>query len=138
MFLHILLNVNWEDSKFEGRVIPKGSMVASVDSLSKNVGLSPKQTRVALNHLKRSGEVAIERANRFSIITVANWEKYQCFDEKRANERANERAIKGQSKGNIKEIKEIKKEEYFNSDGKNGRNLEFLKQLEKETKNVKD
>ena len=29
VFLHLLLNANWEDSKFQGYEIPRGSLVTS-------------------------------------------------------------------------------------------------------------
>lgn len=108
VFLWLLLNANWEDSRFQGYVIPKGSLVTSYDSISRNLKISPKQARTAIKHLKRTGEVAIKRANKFSIVSIANWEKFQCYDEEGANKRANEEAFKGQSKGNIKEYKEYK------------------------------
>ena len=141
VFLHLLLKAQWEDSRFRGYEVPKGSLVTSYDSISKATGISIKSVRIAIEHLKRTDSITLKRHSHFSIITIANWEKFQCFDDDKGNHFGNHEgtlgAIKGQSKGNIKEYKEyknIKKEEYFTSDKENARNLDFLKQLERETK----
>ena len=53
------------------------------------------QIRTALNKLKSTGEVASESTNRYTIITVVNWEKYQVLEFDEASEGAN----KGQAEG---------------------------------------
>ena len=108
VFLHLLLNAQWEDSRFQGYEVPKGSLVTSYDSLAAHLKMSPKSVRTAISHLKKSKEVSVKRHSHFSIITIANWEKYQCLEDESGNLSGNQRAIKGQSKGNIKEYKEYK------------------------------
>lgn len=135
VFLWLLLNAQWEDSRFQGYEIPRGSLVTSYDSISRNLKISVKKARTAIKHLKRTGEVAIKRANKFSIVTIVNWEKFQGLEEEGASKRASETASKGQARGNIKEYKEIKNKEYFNSESQNGRNKAFVDYLEKESKN---
>lgn len=123
VFLHLLLNANWEDSRYRGYYIPRGSVVTGLHSLSESLGISIKSVRTALKHLKSTGEVTIKTTNRFSIVTIANWEKFQGNIEEGASQMAGQVAHKGQSKGSqgatykeYKEIKNIRREEDIRSD----------------------
>ena len=99
LFIYLLLAANWEDKHFHNITVKRGQLVTSVASLSKNVGISAKAVRVALNHLKTTNEVAIETTNKWTLITVVNYEKYQLNELKRANKRASSRTNEGQTKG---------------------------------------
>ena len=136
VFLHLLLNANWEDSKFKGYDIPRGSLVTSYASIAKALNISVKNARTAINHLKTTGEVATKAASKFSIITIVNWEKFQGYENEAASKTASETAGKRQASGNIKEYKEYKnKKNYYNSTAQNGRNPDFIAMLEREVKN---
>ena len=115
VFLHLLLNAQWEDSRFQGYVVPKGSLVTSYDSIASHLNISQKNARTAIEHLKKSGEVAVKRHSHFSIVTIVNWEKYQCFESVDGNQNGNQSAINRQSIGNIKEYKNIRNKELYNS-----------------------
>ena len=123
VFLHLLLNANWEDSRYRGYEIPRGSVVTGLHALSESLGISIKSVRTALKHLKSTGEVTIQTTNRFSVVTIANWEKFQGNIEEGASQTAGQVAHKGQSKGSqgatykeYKEIKNIRREEDIRSD----------------------
>ena len=118
VFLHLLLNANWEDSRYRGYEVPRGSVVTGLHSLSESLGISIKSVRTALNHLKSTGEVTIKTTNRFSIVSIANWEKFQGNIEEGASQTASQVAHKGQTSGTqratykeYKEIKNIRREE---------------------------
>lgn len=77
--------------------------------------------RTAIDKLKSTGEITTEATNRFTIITVVNWEEYQLFDEKVTSEatsnQTNERQTsdkqttnKRQQRKNDKNNKESKEE----------------------------
>ena len=137
VFLHLLLNANWEDSRFQGHEIPAGSLVTGRKELAESLGISEQSIRTALNHLKSTNEITIKSTNKFSIVSIVNWEKYQCRDVE-SNQQINQQLTNNQPTTNhikeYKNIKNIRREEYFNSEKSNGRNLDFLKQLERETK----
>lgn len=80
LWIHILTNVNFKPSRYQGHEIPVGSMVAGVSKLSERTGLSPRQVRTALEHLKQQ-EVTIKTTNKFSIISVTKWKEYQEGDK---------------------------------------------------------
>ena len=141
VFIYLLLNASWEPSRFKGHEIPKGSLVTSYGAIAQNLNISIQNARTAINHLKSTGEITIKSTNKFTIISVENWEKYQGMEEesnKQINKQANNQLTNNsQTTNNVKEYKEyknIRKEEYFNSEKSNGRNLDFLRQLERETR----
>ena len=51
----------------------------------------------ALDKLKSANEITIETTNRYSLITVTNWEEYQTLSEIQANKKAKYSANKCQT-----------------------------------------
>lgn len=76
LFLHFLLKANTKDVCYKGIEIPRGSLITSYQILSNETGLSIKNIRTALNHLKMAGEVAISKYPKNTVITVKNWDDY--------------------------------------------------------------
>ena len=108
LFLHCLIKAHWHDSYFEGYKIGRGSFVTSLSKLADENGMSVKQVRTALNHLKRSGEVAVSVTPKFSIITVLGYDKYQDRDKVEGITRATEGQRRGNRGATYEEIKEFK------------------------------
>lgn len=102
VFLHLLFTVNFKESRYHGVIVPKGSRVCSIYSLSEETGLSVKQIRGTLDKLIRTGEVARLKHPNFSIISIKNWDKFQSEGTELGTERAQNRAQKGHNNKNIK------------------------------------
>ncbi len=77
LFVVCLLMANSSDRRWRGIVIGRGSFVTSMAHLSKIAGLTARQTRTAVEHLKSTNELTIETTNNYSIITVCHYERYQ-------------------------------------------------------------
>lgn len=138
VFLHLLINAQWEDSRYKGHEVPKGSLVIGRKKLARELNLTERQVRTSLEHLKSTNEITIKTTNQFSIISIVNWEKYQCVEEKTTNKTTNNKSNERPTTDHIKEYKEIKNKEYFNTSiYQNGRNPDFIAKLEMETKNGK-
>lgn len=80
LFLHCLLKANWKDGKFENNVIKRGEFVTSLPTLAFETGLTVRQVRTALNHLKTTGELTVRTTSKYSIFTVNNYNAYQSND----------------------------------------------------------
>lgn len=102
LFIHLLLKANWKDVRWQGQDIKRGQLVASIPSLSEETALTPKEVRVALNHLIETGEVGRQTTNRYSVITVNKYDEYQSEGRQRAD--------KGQSKGSLRATNEEEEE----------------------------
>ena len=100
LFLHLILTANFREQEWMGRTIGPGQVVTSYAHLARDLGFSVKQIRTALEKLKRTGEVASEATNRYTVVTIVNWEKYQLTEEAAASEEASKEANEGQTEGN--------------------------------------
>lgn len=81
IFIICLLKANHKANTWKGINIPAGSFITSYEKLSSLSGLSVRQVRVSLDKLKMTGELTSKSTNRYSIITIKNWELYQTNDK---------------------------------------------------------
>lgn len=81
VFFHCLLKANWKDGKFEGKIIKRGSFVTSIKKLSLELCLTEDEVRTAVKHLISTGEITKQTTNKYSVITVSNYELYQDVPE---------------------------------------------------------
>ena len=91
LFLHCLLKANYQETRWHGVSLEPGQFITSLPKLAEELNLSIKQVRVALDHLKQSGEVADKGQTKYRIITVLKWDEYQGQGRQRAD--------KGQTRG---------------------------------------
>ena len=80
VFLHLLLSANWKNGMFKGVEIPRGNLVTSLSKLSQALRLTERQIRTAIEHLKKSGTIAVTTYSKFSVIEVLNYDLYQDND----------------------------------------------------------
>ena len=73
----LLMMANWQDGWFDGHPIKTGQFATSTRSLSKLCKKSDKQIRVLLDHFSKMGMITASNvANRFTMITICNWDIY--------------------------------------------------------------
>ena len=125
VFLHLLLNANWEPSRYMGHEVPKGGLVVGRKSLAETLEISERQVRTALEHLKSTNEITIKTTNRFSIVTIVNWEKYQGCEEETTNEATNSTS----NKRPANDQQMTTEEEYKNIRIKDDNNISYEKIL---------
>lgn len=81
LFEHLLLTANWEDKKWQGKLIKRGQRLCSVDRLTQETALTRQQLRTAIKHLTSTGEITTEPVREKSawstLFTVNTYEKYQ-------------------------------------------------------------
>lgn len=87
VFMHILLRANYRESEYLGHKIGAGECVFGRKEWAKKLGLSEQQVRTAISHLQSTHEITTRATNRFTIITVVNWESWQ-IEEGKATKRA--------------------------------------------------
>jgi hypothetical protein len=80
LFLHCLLKANFKQSKWRGQTIPKGAFITSLSNLAKELCLSVREIRTALNNLKSTSELTSKTTNKYTLIKVENWALYQSDD----------------------------------------------------------
>ena len=114
LLLHLILTANYEDREFEDIVIKRGQRVASIRSLAAESGLTEKNVRTAIKHLKATGEVASLPTPKYTVFTVVNYEKYQIVANKVANEgRTGGEQVANEGQQCKKDIIKIKKDKEY-------------------------
>lgn len=80
VFMHCLLNANFRESKYRGTVIQVGSFATTYQLIGDKLHITPSQSRLAIKRLNRTGEIAVKNTNKFLVVSVTNWAKYQGDD----------------------------------------------------------
>lgn len=102
LFLHLLLIVNFKDSTFKGEIIKRGSIATTVEELSRQTKLTPRNIRTALKHLKATNEVTIKTSPKYSVITVTKYDEYQRSDKRSDKQVTNKRQTEGSESDKLK------------------------------------
>ena len=77
VFMHILLRANYRESEYLGHKIGAGECVFGYNAWADQLGLSVRQIRTAIDHLKSTNEIVVKATNKFSVITVVKWDFWQ-------------------------------------------------------------
>ena len=77
LFIHLLLNANHKRAKWQGNEIDRGQLITGLNSLSSQLGLSVQQIRTSLFKLKSTSEITVQPTNKFSLVTLINYDSYQ-------------------------------------------------------------
>ena len=84
-----------------------GQFIFGRRSAAKATGLSEKVVRNCLKRLIKSEKATHQRAHHFSIITICNWDKYQCADIPKGPTKGPTRGPPGATDKNVKNGKNI-------------------------------
>ena len=60
-----------------GNIVKPGQTITSYQQLANATGLSVQNVRTALKKLIKTGDITVKTTNKFTIISVVEWEKYQ-------------------------------------------------------------
>lgn len=77
VFMHLLLTASYEENEFRGHKLKPGQTVIGRKRLAKDLKMSEQSVRTALQHLISTNEITIKSTNKFTIVTIENWGKYQ-------------------------------------------------------------
>ena len=119
LFIYLLLKASCEDKQWQGITVKRGQLVTSNGSMRRDLKLSEQQIRTCIKRLISTGEITYQSTNRYVIITICNYDKYQenkSIANEPINEQANtlptdeQRAINEQTTTS-KEIKNIRNKE---------------------------
>jgi len=108
LFLHLLLRATHKPTRYRGQELQPGDVVTGRLALSEQLELSVQQVRTSLDKLKSTSEITIKNTNKFSIISIANWDKYQDDQPAKQPTSNHQTTIKQPSSNHIQEGKEDK------------------------------
>lgn len=108
VFIHLLLSANHKKKRWKGIIIQRGQLVTSVAKLSVKLNLSSKQIRTAIKHLKETNEVATKATNKYTLITLLNYSKFQNTETEKGKQKGNQEGTQGATNKNDKKYKKYK------------------------------
>ena len=91
LFIHLLLKANFEDKKWRGIVIKRGQLVTSMNTCCKGSGLTPRQYRTCIQRLVECGAIIAKTTNKYTLITICNYDSYQQKEEDTDKQTTNKR-----------------------------------------------
>lgn len=112
-FQYCLLRASYQETKWKGIVLHPGQFIFGRKKASKDTGISERSIRTAISRLKSTNELTIKSTNKYSIITVCNWESYQVSENEinhPSDQQTDQQATsKRPASDHIQEVKELKK-----------------------------
>ena len=112
LLILFICKANIEDKKWQGMIIKRGQFVSSLDALRVESGFSIQQIRTCLKRFENTQEITIKSTNKYSIVTICNYESYQISDndyQQAEQQTSNKRTTNEQQQ--LKNIKNIRKKE---------------------------
>lgn len=117
LFLHCLIYASFRDFDWMDQKLKAGQFVTSYKRLSEDLGFTVQQIRTALKKLESTGEITSKSTNKFTVVTVVNWENYQS-NEDNTNTESNNPITNEQQTDN----KQITNEQQHRKNNKNNKN----------------
>lgn len=99
LWLNILIKANWKDGWFAGEKIPRGSFATSMDRFAEEIGISRKTLLKWLKRFEDDGQITRRGYNRYTVITVINYAKYQDFPDERLQQSTQQGTRQGLQQG---------------------------------------
>lgn len=97
LFVYLLLKSNHDKGRWRGIEVKRGQLITGINSLKKDTRISAQTLRTCLTKLKSTGEITIQSTNRFSLVTVVNYDLYQSKEKnQQANQQANQQTANKQ------------------------------------------
>lgn len=115
VFLHILLNANYEESDYQNVHIERGEWVTTLGTIERDLKLTKQQVRTAIDKLKSTGEITCKKYSKFLVITVVSYDIYQSNSTSTRKQHENNTIITQNQQHKKKERKEEIKNIYNNS-----------------------
>lgn len=118
LYIYLLLCANNEDDEWRGINVKRGQLITGLNSLNKATGISFQTLRTCLKRLEKTKEINIQSTNKYSIITICNYDEYQT-KQKATNKLPNKQLTNNQqttnNKQEYKELKEYIYSEFYDS-----------------------
>ena len=113
VFLHLLLTVSIEDSKWHGIEVKRGSRVSSYAKLAEETNLSIRQLRTAINHLESTGELTRYKYTKYTVFAINNYDDYQQVTNNVASNRQGRDKVATSNRQQYKKEKEDKESKEY-------------------------
>ena len=112
LWVKLLLKANHKESKFVFNnkivVLKAGQLLTGRKKLSKETGIKETQVYKILKYLEMEQQIEQQKTNKFTIITIRNWDKYQVKEQQIEQPSDNQATTKRQPSDTYKNDKNVK------------------------------
>lgn len=116
ILLTLFVDANWKGGFFCGRAVAPGQIATSIKSLAEELREPRTNVMRALRDIEKDGVINLENVgNKWTMITLVNWNTYQAQDGKSGQPAVNQRSTSGQPVDTIKEGKKERRKEEDNT-----------------------
>lgn len=112
LFVNLLMMANCAPAEWKGVKIERGQLIIGRKALSEQTGISEQSIRTSLDRLKSTGEITSKSTNKFTLITIVNYEKFQGSDGKSTSKLTSKLTNNQPATNHNVRINEEEKEEY--------------------------
>ena len=120
MFIYLILKASCTDKQWQGITVKRGQLITSNATMRQDLRLSEQQIRTCIKRLISTGEITYKSTNRYVIITICNYDKYQETgnlineqnNEQTNNQSTDEQRMSNDQSTTSKEYKNIRSKEY--------------------------
>jgi hypothetical protein len=95
----------WNNKK---QVLKKGQLITGRKSLSKRTGIAESQIYKILNFFEMEQQIEQQKTNKFTLITIVNWNAYQQEEQVTEQQGNNKVTTKRQQSNTYKNVKNVK------------------------------
>lgn len=96
LLLHLHLKANYSPGRWKGKEVGAGQMVTSSFQLAGQLGWSRSAVIRTMDKLKMCGEVDTTSDNKWTLVTLRKWDKFQVDPKKPDSKRVSNRTANGQ------------------------------------------
>ena len=95
LFIYLLLNANHQTGYYQGIEVKRVQLITGRKKISSEIGLSEQNVRTSLHKLEKTQNLTIKTTNKFSIITICNYDSYQS-EKSETNQQTNQQLTNNQ------------------------------------------
>jgi DNA-binding transcriptional regulator YhcF (GntR family) len=114
LFIYLLIAANFEEKKWRGITIKRGQILTGINSLNEATKISHQTLRTCLKRLENTGEITSKSTNKYTIITICNYDSYQelkdATNKQKHKQLTNDQQTTNKQLTTTKELKKDKKE----------------------------
>jgi len=109
LLLHAYHKERYQTIGNQNVLVKRGQVPVGRYAISEETGVEPSKVVRILNKLKSEHQIEQQTTNKFSMITIVNWEQYQ-NNEQQSEQRVNNECTPSEQRVNtIKNVKKVKK-----------------------------
>lgn len=112
LWIYLLLSANYKDKEFffnsKKQTCKQGQLITGLNSLSQKTGINKSKIERLLIMFENENLIEKQSNNKFSLITIKNYNKYQTGENQNESQTRNQRETNEKQMRTNKKVKEVK------------------------------